>query len=59
MPKKSDKISEPMIIHHAKTADADLTEFRRVLGSIALTGPVPSKYFLDEAEEQLDDRARD
>jgi hypothetical protein len=35
-------------IRHSKTADKDLTRFRRVLGSIALRGSVPSKKFLEE-----------
>jgi hypothetical protein len=40
--------------------DAQLSESRRVVGSIALTGPIPSKYFLDGADDELtDSHARD
>lgn len=45
-------------IRHPKTADKDLTRFRRVLGSIALRGPVPSRKFLDDATERPTRRAR-
>ena len=45
-------------IRHPKTADKDLTRFRRVLGSIALRGPVPSKKFLAAAPERPTRRAR-
>jgi hypothetical protein len=46
-------------IHHPRTADADLTRFRRALGSIALTGPIPSKKFLDDHQKRQTRRARD
>jgi hypothetical protein len=45
-------------IRHPRTADKDLTRFRRVLGSIALRGPVPSKKFLDDRTERPTRRAR-
>jgi hypothetical protein len=45
-------------IRHPRTADKGLTRFRRVLGSIALRGPVPSKKFLDDTTERPSRRAR-
>ena len=45
-------------IRHPRTADKDLSRFRRVLGSIALRGPVPSKKFLDDVIERPTRRAR-
>jgi hypothetical protein len=60
MAKKAGPVSPPPLIYHPKTADAQLSEFRRVVGSIALTGPIPSKYFSDGADdESTDSRARD
>ena len=45
-------------IRHPRTADKDQTRFRRVLGSIALRGPVPSRKFLDDAPDRLNRHAR-
>jgi hypothetical protein len=59
MTTKQGKSPKPLVIHYPKTDDAQLTDFRRVIGSIALTGPVPSKYFLDDEDERPDGRTRD
>ncbi len=50
---------KPTIIRHPKTADASLARFRRVVGSVALRGPVPSQKFLDERADRLVGRGSD
>ena len=57
MAKKSPQVKLPIAIHHPKTADAELSKFRRVVGSISLSGPIPSKNFWDD-DERADDSTR-
>ena len=49
----------PAIRHHPRRADASPERLREVLGSISLTGPVPSWRFLDDDEEDEEPREQD
>ena len=49
-----------IITPHPRTADAALTRFWRAVGSITLSGPIPSKKFLNNnAADQPADHACD
>ena len=40
----------PTVVHHPRSPDASPETLRQLAGIISLTGPVPSKKFLEENE---------
>jgi hypothetical protein len=59
MPRKPQAASMVQLVHHPKDDATGLDRFRKVIGSIALKGPVPSKKFLCSEDEHAENDARD
>ena len=60
MAKQTAPCPEPLIRRHPKDAENGLARFRRAAGSLPVSGPLPSKNFLeDRAERELSERASD
>jgi hypothetical protein len=61
MLRTKDTGGEPHVVYHPKSSDASPERMRSLAGVIELTGPTPSKHYLDgdldEDEDDAGDRA--